>query len=266
MVDMNSFAKPNEAARENDIAVFHSTLLSVSRSYPMYQSQIKNILSRMDDVLADRMTLEDAFTLVGYGAYKETYKLTHNTVIKFACEANATSEEAFLLNAADGAGVSALFIPTWFCPLESYHPQLVILDDNDDDRQCYDSEAHTYRDDPDWVGNRASHAIIQPRIDRRESERDWVVLERNPHDYYKHTAITDPETGEVIDVEVALDWCVSSYTWLQAVCDAYGADFFKRAAAFLKEHHVCDLHLDNIGYITTDGVTVPVIFDWLSHG
>lgn len=265
MVDMNDYLIPNETKRSDDILNFTAALHSASQQYPINSSAMEDIISNFTDIMSDKVTMEDVFDRIGNGCYKECFSLTNGLVIKFASEYNRTDEEERILHLAEEAGILPLFLPTWFIYLESFHPELCVLSDGASDQLTYDSKYHTYVTNPDFCGDRANAALIQPRIWRTSGECSSALLESNFHDYWRSGPLCCPHTGEVIEFDEARQWSISDKKWLQEVLNYYGAEFFHRAAKFMEDHSIYDLHQDNIGYlIDADGKLRPVILDWLS--
>lgn len=266
MVNMNDYLIPNETKRSDDILNFTSALRSASEEYPLNDSDMKDIISNFADIMSGDIVMEDAFERLGNGCYKECFRLNRNLVIKFASECNRTEQEEDILNRAEEAGIADIFLPTWFVYLESFHPELCVLTEGASGQMTYASEYHTYVTNPDFCGERADAVLIQARIWKTCGEiGGFRRLESNYHDYHRDTPLVDPHTGEVIEFDEARDWSVSDADWLQEVLNYYGAEFFHKAARFMSDNSMYDLHQDNIGYlIDADGKLRPVILDWLS--
>lgn len=247
-----------------DIARFRGMLQHISASYKRISDEaIEGYVADIEAILVGRCDISDKFPTIGCGAFKECYGLNDDFVIKFASEENDTVSEENLLHIAVEADVAEIFLPTWYCYLDSRGPDLQMLDDRASNRYYYSDSRHTYVENPDYTYQIADCIIIQPRILRTVSAKSYLTLPRNGLDYDK-APIVDTE-GNKIDFRTAYDFCVSSQTWLQDIMDAYGFDFFNRLAQFLTDNDVSDLHTDNIGYyIREDGKVVPVIFDCLS--
>lgn len=261
---MASYTVPNEERLQEDLACFRSVLLSVSlHCKPIDARTIEDYVNKMKDILCNQGIIEDFFEPIASGAFKECYDLNSDLVIKFASECNDTEEEQALLQAADEAGVGEMFMPTWYCPLTSFHPELIQLSNEDSYRWYYNERYHTCVENQDYEGQRANYAIIQPRIYDEVREREYMYFPRNAHDYAR-APITDAQGNEV-EFRVAESCYVTSQTWLQDIVDVYGIEFFYKLSAFLKDNKVHDLHTGNIGYYKrNDGKIVPVIFDCLS--
>lgn len=56
----------------------------------------------------------------------------------------------------------------------------------------------------------------------------------------------------------------ANLTWLKSLVENYGIDTFKRFAIFCDDWHIWDLHNDNIGFLRTPEVELPIILDWMS--
>lgn len=265
MVNMNDYLIPNETKRSDDILNFTSALRSASEQYPIYDGDMKDIISNFTDIMTGEVVMEDVFDRLGNGCYKECFEMTDKLVIKFASECNRTAEEERILDLAEEAGILPLFLPTWFVYLESFHPELCVLSDGASGQMTYASEYHTYVTNPDFCGERADAVLIQPRIWKTSGECGYIRLENNYHDYWHDCPLCCPHTGEVIEFDEARQWSISDKDWLQEVLQYYGAEFFHKAAQFMSDHSMYDLHQDNIGYIIdADGKRRPVILDWLS--
>ena len=249
-----------------DIERFRGMLQNISASYkPISDEDIEGYVADIEDILTGRYDINDRFASIDYGAFKECYSLNDDFVIKFAREDNNTNSEENLFYSAVEDEVAEVFLPTWYCYLDSRGVELKMLDDEMAScRYCYDESQHTYVENPDYVNPVANCIIIQPRILRTVSESSYLVFPRNELDYNK-AAIFDAE-GNKVDYSVAHKFCVSSQTWLQDIVDVYGLEYFNRLAQFLTDNEVYDLHVGNIGYYTReDDKVVPVIFDCLSH-
>lgn len=53
-------------------------------------------------------------------------------------------------------------------------------------------------------------------------------------------------------------------TWLKSIVENYGKEFFEKFAIFCDDWHIWDLHKDNIGFLRTPEVELPIILDWMS--
>ena len=249
-----------------DIERFRGMLQNISVSYKHISDEdIERYVADIEDILTGRYDINDRFASIDFGAYKECYSLNNDFVIKFAREDNNTSAEENLFYRAVEDEVAEVFLPTWYCYLDSRGVELKMLDDEMAScRYYYDESQHTYVESPDYVNPVANCVIIQPRILRTVSENSYLVFPLNELDYNK-ASIFDAE-GNKVDYSVAHKFHVSSQTWLQDIVDAYGLEYFSRLAQFLTDNEVHDLHTGNIGYYTReDGKVVPVIFDCLSR-
>ena len=249
-----------------DIERFRGMLQNISASYkPISDEVIERYVAGIEDILTGSCDINDRFDNIGTGAFKECYSLNDDFVIKFVSEDNNTNSEENLFYRAVEEEVAEVFLPTWYCYIDSRSVELKMLED--DMAYCryyYDESKHTYVENPDYVNTIANCIIIQPRILRTVSENSYLVFPRNELDYNK-APIFDAE-GNKVDYSVAHKFCVSSQTWLQDIVDAYGLEYFNRLAQFLTDNEVYDLHVGNIGYYTReDGKVVPVIFDCLSR-
>ena len=249
-----------------DIERFRGMLQNISASYkPISDEVIERYVADIEDILTGSYDINDRFDNIGTGAFKECYSLNDDFVIKFVSEDNNTNSEENLFYRAVEDEVAEVFLPTWYCYIDSRSVELKMLED--DMAYCryyYDESKHTYVENPDYVNTIANCIIIQPRSLRTVSENSYLVLPRNELDYNK-APIFDAE-GNKVDCHTAHKFRVSSQTWLQDIVDAYGLEYFNRLAQFLTDNEVYDLHVGNIGYYTReDGKVVPVIFDCLSR-
>lgn len=253
----------NEEIRA-DVTRFRSMLQHISATYKSIDNtSIEDYVASIETLLTDRSAIESHFTPIACGAFKECYQLNRDFVIKFASYNNETDIEEALLDEAAEAGVAEIFLPTWYCHLNSKGPDLLMLDDEDSSRYYYDEEAHTYVENEDWTSQYADYIIIQPRIAYTVESQSYIHIPRNAMDYDK-APIIDTE-GNKVDFRTAYNFYVSSQTWLQDVMNTYGIEFFNRLADFIRENDVHDLHTGNIGYyVRKDGKLAPVIFDCLS--
>nr|DAV01757.1 MAG TPA: hypothetical protein [Caudoviricetes sp.] len=53
-------------------------------------------------------------------------------------------------------------------------------------------------------------------------------------------------------------------TWLKSIVENYSKEFFEKFAIFCDDWHIWDLHEDNIGFLRTPEVELPIILDWMS--
>ena len=248
-----------------DIDRFRNMLQNISISYRhIDEDAIENYVTRIEELLTDRSrSIEEEFSPIACGAFKECYKLNDDFVIKFATWDNCTEQEEILLNSAIEADIAEIFLPTWYCYLESKGPNLLMLDTESSNRWYYDEYNHTYVENDNWVDPYTTCIIIQPCITYTVSASDYIHLPHN-HIDYDNCPIVD-KNGNKIELEAVSFLCVSSQTWLQDMLNIYGIEFFNRFSQFVKDHDVHDLHTGNIGYYERkDGQIVPVIFDCLS--
>lgn len=249
---------------QDDVTRFRDMLKNIFEHYKHISNEaIEDYVGDIEDILMGHCNISDRFDAIACGAFKECYELNSDFVIKFASECNDTKCEETLMSNAQINEVGEVFMPTWYCYLDSNGPELLMLDEEASDREYYDYEQHTYVENPDYTYQYANCIIIQPRILRTVGDASYINLPHNHLDYDK-APIVDAE-GNEIDFEIACSFWVSSQTWLQDIADAYGVKFFNRLAQFLKDNGVHDLHTSNIGYyINREDKVVPVIFDCLS--
>lgn len=75
------------------------------------------------------------------------------------------------------------------------------------------------------------------------------------------------EQGEVIpgiSMTVVRRIPTRNLTWLKSIVENYGKEFFEKFAIFCDDWHIWDLHEDNIGFLRTPDVELPIILDWMS--
>ena len=68
------------------------------------------------------------------------------------------------------------------------------------------------------------------------------------------------EQGEVISMTVVR----RNLTWLKSIVENYSKEFLEKFAIFCDDWHIWDLHEDNIGFLRTPEVELPIILDWMS--
>lgn len=202
---------------------------------------------------------------LGSGAFKECYALMDSPkfIVKFASQHNRTPAEIEILEKADRAGLSALFLPTYFAPLNSTTLPADLLDEqhaNDSDRWTYDSADGECVEREDWEAPVLKYIEVQPRISRISHGKDTMLEQKE----YEETPWRDPRTGKDIPWQVVYDTAIQSRDWLAAVIRIYGVDMLYRLADFAVTNYIYDLHDSNTGYLLKDGIEYPVIIDWLS--
>lgn len=191
--------------------------------------------------------IDHFFDFLSSGAFKETYSLNQDWVVKFCSTDNYTDDEARLIDAAWEEDVGELFLPSYFIPLDIHIP-LYHLNGRYSDYYCDD------------FSEMADYLIIQPCITATSYNRGCELLDdRFAHAYYKHP-ITDRKSGCAVSYTIAKHFSGQSKTWLQDVVNYYGMEVFIKFYHFIKKYKITDLHTENVGYFYDK----PVIFDWCS--
>ena len=243
-------------------------LENISKEYKEIEN-IPLLAEKIERILNRDTSMEEEFEAIGTGSFKEAYELNDDYVIKFAAFFNNTEAEMDLNDKAIEECVSDIFLPTWFYEIDSAkRPLMFLIDFDEADYECDDTDGFEKDEDEEgWVRYypKASHIIIQPKIHRTVGSKSYQHLPYNKIEYYQKAAITDNETGEVIEYEEVRKWQISSKDWIQSVLDLYGIEQFMNIGKFLDDYDVSDLHSENIGYIEKDGVEYPVIFDCFSE-
>ena len=161
---------------------------------------------------------------------------------------NETKREQALLAAAKEANILELFVPTFFHQLP-----VTQLDDTNSSRYTYDSHYHTWRQNPDIEAFELNYLEIQP-----------IVV---PASHVAYENIGWDEQGEVIpgiSMTVIRRIPTRNLTWLKSIVENYSKEFFEKFAIFCDDWHIWDLHEDNIGFLRTPEVELPIILDWMS--
>lgn len=241
-----------------DLNNFHSMLLDTS----INEDVVNNYVEKLRFVLTGT-SLEEEFDFIENGSYKEVFALNEDFVVKFASQENTTELERGLLQKAKKEEILELFIPTWFCPLNTTELSLNELNESSYDRLVYDSNNDTYVENENWEPLRATYIILQPYVHKIVAYHDIKKMPQTLLEYEKEPIYDS--LGEKIEFEYINMFGVDSYEWLKKIASLYGANFFRKAAFFIQENEITDLHNRNIGYYTTlEGKEIPVIFDWIS--
>lgn len=229
------------------------------------------VFNTLRELVLSDSDIEDYLDFRAHGCYKECYEMPYNSkyIVKFAIEDNDTTSEQYLLEAAKGRGLGALFIPTFFVPLFGYTlyaARIAADEDFDDGKYTYDEENNTYVEREDWVGPECDTLIIQPIIDKLAGPPKhnlWMAsaypLDENLQVIYKDPLI-HPDTGEIIEPDDIRFVDIHDREWLEAFLHCYGLEKLKALNAFCRDFHISDLHGNNIGYLNGK----PIIIDWLS--
>ncbi len=205
--------------------------------------------------------------LLGTGAYKECYDIGEDIIVKFPSSNNETENEKDILEKAKEAGLSEIFLPSIFIPLEDDTLPIENLDYDPDYEGdfTWDSYKETYVErDGDLVPMELNYMIVQKRIDKTAGQidgRDCDYYEANFTSSRYETDYLVDENGEKIDYEVIYWSAISNKGWLRTLIRKFGAEFLYKLKDFVYENDLSDLHEDNIGFLADD---TPVILDWLS--
>lgn len=197
----------------------------------------------------------DHFDYFSCGAFKEAYLASDSIIVKFCSNTNETCREQRLLEEAKTAGLIDLFVPTTFIELPTSLPITHL--DGDSDKWVYNSYYHTYVENEDYDDWYLDYLEIQPRV----SPASAVPCEYLPWDYQ------NLEISNTLSIPRAMINRVSTTnkTWLLSIVENYGLEKLKEFAMFCDDHHIWDLHNDNIGFtISFDGKEIPIILDWMS--
>lgn len=88
-----------------------------------------------------------------------------------------------------------------------------------------------------------------------------------PASHVAYENIVQDEQGEVIpgiSTTVVRRIPTRNLTWLKSIVENYDKEFFEKFAIFCDDWHIWDLHEDNIGFLRTPEVELPIILDWMS--
>ena len=186
------------------------------------------------------------------GAFKEAYHASDSIVVKFCSTDNETKKEQALLAAAKDAGILELFVPTFFHQLPVNLP-VTQLDDTNSSRYTYDYHYHTWCQNSGIEAFELNYLEIQP-----------IVV---PASHIAYEVVRCDRQDEVIPgVPMATMRRIPTHnlTWLKSIVENYGKEFFEKFAIFCDDWHIWDLHEDNIGFLRTPEVELPIILDWMS--
>lgn len=197
----------------------------------------------------------DNFDYFSCGAFKEAYLASDSIIVKFCSNTNETEREKNLLDEAETAGLVDLFVPTTFVELPTSLPIRHL--DGDSDRWAYNSYYHTYMESEDYDDWYLNYLEIQPRV----SPASVVSCEHLPWDYQILEIDATPSIPRAMINRVG----TTNKTWLLSIVENYGLEKLKDFAMFCDDHHIWDLHDDNIGFtVSLDGKEIPIILDWMS--
>ena len=234
-----------------------SFLLTLNNCVPA-DRQEKEALQLRDTVEGIGNCLEigsapgDQFECFSCGTFKEAYHASDSIVVKFCSVDNETTREQALLHAAKEADILELFVPTFFHQLP-INLAVTQLDDTNSSRYTYNYHYHTWDRNPDAEDFELNYLEIQP-----------IVI---PASHVNCKMIPWDAQGEVIPgiAKIAMRRIpTSNLTWLRSIVEHYGKDFFEKFAIFCDDWHIWDLHDDNIGFLRTPEIELPIILDWMS--
>lgn len=215
------------------------SFLHALNSYVPADQQEKEVIQLRDTVESIGVCLENssspdlALDYLSNGSFKETYRASDSIIVKFCASDNETQKEEYLLKAGKRESLEQLFVPTSFHHLPFDLPTF-------------------YLEDPEIAG--PDYALdfleIQPLV-TPAFKIDWKPI---PWDN------NQPIHGIPVKVLRKID--MYNLTWIEAVLNCYGKNFFMKFADFCEKYQVWDLGEHNIGFIKS--TNIPVIFDWLS--
>lgn len=215
--------------------------------------QLRDTIEGIGDCLEGNIAPGDRFDCFSCGAFKEAYRASDSIVVKFCSIDNETDKEQNLLTAAEDAGLLHLFVPTIFHELPCKLP-ITQLNDSNSFRYYYNYDYHTWNRNPNTEDFELNYLEIQP-----------LVI---PSSHTACETIFWDEQDEIIPgIPIAIIRRIptTNLTWLKSIVENYGEEFFKKFAIFCDDWHIWDLHEDNIGFLRTPEVELPIILDWMSN-
>lgn len=237
---------------------FERVAAEISSKSNLLPLDVETFLTNIRGIVHNQASPSEYFSDLGFGAFKECYESgLGDWIIKFCSENNHTGAERQILEAAQEAGLSMLFIPTYFIDLP-FKLKATLLDD--DELQEYDENNHTF-----FVPEDSFQYLVSCEL------QPYVEIE-SKHDHLTCDGITSYteaplyyNSGEKVPYESYVDTGMTSIGWIQDVIHAYGDDVFNSFRKFIDEFCISDLHSSNIGYQMVDGKRFPIIIDWLSR-
>lgn len=214
--------------------------------------QLRDTIEGIGDCLENNIAPGDQFNCFSCGAFKEAYHASDSIVVKFCSVDNETDKEQSLLAAAEDAGLLHLFVPTIFHELPCKLP-VTQLDDSNSSRYYYNYNYHTWNRNPGTEDFELNYLEIQP-----------LVI---PSSHIAYETIAWDIQNEIIPgipMTVMRRIPTTNLTWLKSLAENYGTEIFERFAIFCDDWHIWDLHEDNIGFLRTPEVELPIILDWMS--
>lgn len=215
--------------------------------------QLRDTIEGIGDCLENNIAPGEAFECFSCGAFKEAYHASDSIVVKFCSVDNETDKEQSLLAAAEDAGLLHLFVPTIFHELPCKLP-VTQLDDSNSSRYYYNYNYHTWNRNPGTEDFELNYLEIQP-----------LVI---PSSHIAYETIAWDIQNEIIPgipMTVMRRIPTTNLTWLKSLAENYGTEIFERFAIFCDDWHIWDLHEDNIGFLRTPEVELPIILDWMSN-
>ncbi len=215
--------------------------------------QLQNTIEGIGNCLEENIPPGEAFECFSCGAFKEAYHASDSIVVKFCSTDNETKKEQALLAAAKEASVLELFVPTFFHQLP-INLSVTQLDDINSSRYTYDYHYHTWNRNPNAEDFELNYLEIQP-----------LVIPSSSHIAYETISWNKQDKIMGIPITVIRRIPTNNLTWLKSIINNYGKEFFEKFAIFCDNWHIWDLHNDNIGFLRTPEVELPIILDWMSN-
>lgn len=213
--------------------------------------QLRDTVEGIGNCLEMHCAPGEVFNCFSCGAFKEAYHASDSIVVKFCSTDNETKKEQALLAAAEEADILELFVPTFFHRLPVNLP-VTQLDDTNSSRYTYNYHYHTWCKDPSVDDFELNYLEIQP-----------MVIPAS-HAAYENIRGSEETPIPNISMTVIRRIPTNNLTWLKSIVENYGEEFFEKFAIFCDDWHIWDLHEDNIGFLRTPEVELPIILDWMS--
>lgn len=214
--------------------------------------QLRDTIEGIGNCLETYCAPGEVFNCFSCGAFKEAYHASDSIVVKFCSTDNETKKEQALLAAAKEADILELFVPTFFHQLP-VNLSVTQLDDSNFSRYYYNYNYHTWNRNLNIEDFELNYLEIQP-----------LVI---PSSHITYETTSWNKQDEIIlgvPITVVRRIPTANLTWLKSLVENYGIDTFKRFAIFCDDWHIWDLHNDNIGFLRTREVELPIILDWMS--
>ena len=228
--------------------------------FEVSNKEIDNCCDMFERVLKGLFTMDDAFSFIDHGAFKETYSLTDDLVIKFCSIDNNTNDEMYILDVATKAGLNDIFLPTRQIDVSDFAQHCFLSHIAQDYGRGYSYNSY-YKDlNPEY---HADTVLIQKKIKNTYEESHGYVAHW-VSDYALHP-VSDSLTNRIVEYSYIRDTMnMEAIDWLQSLMDNFGSEYFYSVGKFIKKHHIHDLHTSNVGYYTKGDKILPCIIDWLS--